>query len=61
MHDPVVPHEAAERVARRELIACPMGAMLRDICMQDPRRLEHWPANCSACNEKTRARTRQFG
>ena len=39
------------------LVACPMGAAVRDTCMQDPRRLAHWPANCIACSETARARS----
>lgn len=48
---------------RPGLAECPMGSAVRDVCMQDPNRLAHWPANCVACNDKMRERssTRRAG
>ena len=47
----VIPETAASSAGRRGLPACRMGAAGRDVCMQDPNRLEHWPAICHTCNE----------
>jgi hypothetical protein len=47
-----IPEAAASSARRPGLPACPMGATGRDVCMQDPNRLEHWPAICHTCNEK---------
>jgi hypothetical protein len=41
---------------RRGLRPCPMGAAGRDVCMQDPAHLAHWPDICRTCNEKARSR-----
>jgi hypothetical protein len=30
---------------------CPLGSAVREVCMQDPHRLEHWPDVCNKCND----------
>jgi len=42
-------------VSRSGLVGCPMGAPARDVCMQDPYRLAHWPEICRSCRERVRA------
>lgn len=33
-------------------LPCPMGATGRDVCMQDPTRLAHWPDICRTCRQR---------
>ena len=38
--------------SRPGVVGCPMGAPARDVCMQDPYRLAHWPEICRHCRER---------
>jgi hypothetical protein len=51
---PTTARTTASFAPRPALQPCPMGAAARDVCMQDPNRLAHWPDICRTCNEKTR-------
>jgi hypothetical protein len=47
----------AKSAPRQGPPACPLGTSGRDVCMEDPNRLAHWPDICRTCNPSRHSRS----
>ena len=56
-----LPLPPARSGAKGGHVSCALGPAARDVCLDDPRRLEQWPAICHTCSLVTHEWSSEIG